>query len=206
MIFQNFNLVDLVILVIALLAAITFHEFSHAFVANILGDKTAKEAGRLSLDPLAHLDLLGTLFLLLAGFGWGKPVPVNPSNFKNPVLGEILVALAGPLSNLILAAFLALILRFIPLPDIFKLLLFVTLEINLILMTFNLFPIPPLDGSKILQIFLSPQIYFTIEKMGILILFFLLIVSNFVYPIFPKIIFAVVGGLMQILIGQPPMF
>lgn len=165
-----------------LILALTIHEASHAFLANRLGDATAKAAGRLTLNPLAHLDLMGTLMLLLFRFGWGKPVPVNPLNFKNPRLDNFKVALAGPLSNLAVAVLLAAIKRLIGLPssvlDIFIL-------VNLILAVFNILPIPPLDGSKVLGIFLSPGAYFEIERLGPYILLAFLFVSFVgVFPLF----------------------
>ncbi len=130
-----------IIALLSLLVAITVHEFCHAFTADKLGDPTPRAYGRLTLNPLAHLDPLGTLMLLIAHFGWGKPVPIDPYNFSHPRRDETLVALAGPLSNFILAFIFS---RF---PyDITYILTYT----NLYLGIFNLFPIPPLDGSKIL--------------------------------------------------------
>lgn len=151
--------------IIALVTAISIHESAHAWVAWRLGDPTAKNAGRISLNPLVHLDLVGTLFLLLAGFGWGKPVPVNPSNFKNPKLDEFKVALAGPISNFIFAAILAIIVRFIPLGNIVNEIFLATIQFNIILMFFNLLPVPPLDGSSILQIILPEESYQTLRQL-----------------------------------------
>ncbi|MBU3935605.1 site-2 protease family protein, partial [Patescibacteria group bacterium] len=101
-------------LILGLIIAITIHEFSHAFTADQLGDPTPRSLGRLSLNPLVHLDPLGTLMLFIAHFGWGKPIPIDPYNFKNPKRDELLVALSGPASNLILAFFLKLSLHFLP--------------------------------------------------------------------------------------------
>jgi Zn-dependent protease len=145
---------------VVLLIAFTIHELAHAVTADRLGDPTPRRMGRITLNPLAHLDPLGTILLLLAGFGWAKPVMVNPMNFRgNPRTGMAIVAAAGPISNLVMAALGALIVRFgivslnelisgaFPSPGFF---LSVFIQINLILAFFNLIPIPPLDGSKIL--------------------------------------------------------
>lgn len=162
-------------LVTALVVGITIHEFSHAFVADKLGDPTPRFLKRLSLNPLAHLDPLGTLMLLFVGFGWGKPVPVNPLNFRgiSPRAGMAIVALAGPVSNVVLAGLLGLVIRerllawhppgyvltFWRLWDLFDVWSpgFVLAEvvgyvvvINLALAVFNLLPLPPLDGYRIL--------------------------------------------------------
>ncbi len=151
---------------VALATAITIHEFSHAVTALWLGDPTARSQGRVSLNPRAHLDPTGTVMLLLVGFGWGKPTPVNAANFRRPLQGMTLVSLAGPLSNLALALALALPLRFgwlsqpsglIAAPDLFSgdwstilgsILLF-TFYINVVLAVFNLLPVAPLDGFKV---------------------------------------------------------
>jgi len=129
---------------IALIIAITIHEFSHALVADRLGDPTPRSQGRLSLNPLKHLDPIGTIMMFIAHFGWGKPVPIDPYNFSHPKRDELFVALAGPVSNLILASLLAIVYRFFPVSIIF-----VIAVINIYLAIFNLLPIPPLDGSKI---------------------------------------------------------
>jgi Zn-dependent protease len=143
---------------LALVFILTLHEASHAWVAVRLGDPTAERAGRLSLNPLRHLDFLGTLMLFFAGIGWGKPVPVNPRNFEKPFRDEALTALAGPAMNLILA-FLAAI-PYTYLSQTFWLWTFsgAVLDLSLVLCLFNLMPFPPLDGSKFL-ILLVPVRY-----------------------------------------------
>jgi Zn-dependent protease len=163
----------------ALVIAISVHEFSHASMATYLGDPTAKLQGRLTLNPLTHLDPWGTLLLLFAGFGWGKPVPFNPYNLRTQKYGPALVSMAGPFSNLVMVLFFSLVLKYIyPLfglgldSALFQFLYWLIL-INAILMTFNLIPIPPLDGSKLLFALLPPSaenIKIFLERYGFLIL------------------------------------
>jgi Zn-dependent protease len=141
--------------VVALVVGITVHEFSHALAATRLGDPTPASQGRLSLNPLRHLDPFGTLFLIFAGFGWGKPVIFDPRYLKNPRVGQVLVGLAGPAANLILVVVFGLLLRLAANmgadPQGGLVVLFATLVLmNLVLLVFNLIPIPPLDGSKLL--------------------------------------------------------
>lgn len=188
--------------IIALLVAITIHEFSHAYVANLYGDPTAKMMGRLTLNPFAHLDITGTIFLLLAGFGWGKPVVVNPRNFKNPKLDNLTVSLAGPISNLLLAVFLGLIYRFVNLPGIAEEFLFLIIFFNLVLMIFNLIPIPPLDGSKILGLFTSEETFVILQQIGIPLLFGIIILSSLFYPIIPAIISKTVAFFFTVITGK----
>src|SRR2546422_1034285 len=148
----------LLFLLPAVLIAATCHEFAHALVADRLGDPTARQLGRLSLNPLVHLDLLGTLFFVLFSFGWARPVPVNDRNFANPRLGMLLVAVAGPLANVALAFALGLLVQTQGLAgtlwgDLASMLVW----INIVLAVFNLIPIPPLDGSRILEALLSGE-------------------------------------------------
>ena len=159
----------LLVSVPGVLIAITFHEFAHGYVAYKLGDNTAKLEGRLSLNPLDHLDPIGTLMLLLAGFGWGKPVNVNPSNYTRKISmekGEALVSLAGPLMNIILSIIFAIIYFAIykfanvtflssTVGSVLMLLISATISINVGLGIFNLIPLPPLDGSKVIKPFLT---------------------------------------------------
>ncbi len=139
------------ITLIGLIISITIHEFSHAFVADRLGDPTPRMQGRLTLDPRAHLDPIGTLALILVSFGWGKPVQFDPYNLKNPVTDAAMISLAGPASNLALAVLISILLRLNILPN--ELLMFSLAQvaaINIVLAIFNLVPIHPLDGGKIL--------------------------------------------------------
>lgn len=162
------QLVGLLLSAPGVLIAITFHEFAHGYAAYKLGDNTAKNQGRLSLNPFAHLDPIGTLMLLVAGFGWGKPVEVNPRNYTRKISmekGEAIVSLAGPLMNFILAIVFTLIYCAIykfasisfmtsTVGGIIMLLISTTISINIGLGVFNLIPLPPLDGSKIIMPFL----------------------------------------------------
>lgn len=139
-----------VIVGISLIIAITIHEFSHAWVADLLGDPTPRALNRVSLNPLEHLDPIGTIAILLVGFGWGKPVPYDPYNLDNPKRDTLLIALAGPASNIILAIILAIILNFIPSFGYAGFIMQYIIQINVMLAVFNMVPIVPLDGSKIL--------------------------------------------------------
>jgi Zn-dependent protease len=164
---------------IVILVAFPVHEFAHALAAYQLGDSTARLFGRLTIDPRAHIDPVGAILLAVAGFGWAKPTPVNPYNLRGGRNGEALVALAGPLSNLVLAAAAALPLRFIfstgmDVPPLVVNTLVILVTLNLLLMVFNLVPIPPLDGSKVLFAFLSPRLSWQwrpiLEQYGFIIL------------------------------------
>lgn len=185
---------------IALLTAITIHEASHAFMADYLGDPTAKLKGRLTLNPLAHLDPIGTLLLLLVHFGWGKPVPVDPYNFRNPRRDNAIVALAGPVSNLLLAVILSVILRvslgFIPTTIYYLLSTVVVFCVSLAI--FNLIPIAPLDGFSVVLGFLPVDLSRQWEELrsyGVIFLLLILfpfggnsLIINFLSPLISKIL------------------
>ena len=152
----------LIAILLILFVSLPFHEFSHALAAYRLGDSTAKYMGRLTLNPLAHLDPFGALLILLVGFGWAKPTPYNPYNVRGGKTGEVIIALAGPISNLVLAVAAALPLRYInatgmAVPTVALSALETFVMLNVILAVFNLIPIPPLDGSKLLYAVLDPQ-------------------------------------------------
>lgn len=164
------------LLAIPLLAALTLHEFSHAWLADYFGDPTPRAYGRVSLNPLAHLDLFGTIALFLIGFGWAKPVPIDSRNFRSRG-DEVLVALAGPFMNLTLAVIVGVLLRLVPISTTLfdYAALFVFINVNL--MVFNLIPIPPLDGSRLLHLFLPPSTFLRLEQIGSLILLGLIVLS-----------------------------
>lgn len=170
-----------------IILALTVHEFAHAAVAHAKGDSTAEQHGRLTLNPLAHLDPVGLIPLFLFGFGWAKPVPYNPYHFKHPRKDALLVALAGPASNLVLAAIAGLAYRLVTtMGDQYGLLpafLIIAALVNLLLFFFNLIPIYPLDGSKILDaVFVKPHQLVWVMKLRIYgpqILFMLVLVSIF---------------------------
>lgn len=171
---------------------LSFHEYAHGLAAYLMGDNTAKDAGRLTIDPRSHIDILGFFTLLVAGFGWAKPVPINPWNFKKRRSGTIIVSLAGPIMNLFLA--------FITLFFVFSFEIFgwnnqIMYEIvkdifyvNISLFVFNLLPIPPLDGSKILASVLPPKLeekFYAVEKYSYLILIMLLVTKTLNYILDP---------------------
>lgn len=148
---------EIILIGIALVIALSVHEFSHAWMAVRRGDPTPKYAGRLTLNPMAHLDPLGTLMIFLVHFGWGKPVPINQNNLRNPRWDMLLVAIAGPLSNFLLALISAFFMKiFWQTPGLFDFFAILT-QLNVILLVFNLLPIPPLDGSKVLLALFPPR-------------------------------------------------
>ncbi len=178
------------ILIPVILFSLTIHEYAHALAAYKLGDDTAKKEGRLTLNPLVHLDILGTLLLFIVHFGWAKPVPVDPRNFRDPRKGMLLVALAGPVSNLLTAVVAAVALKMIfqkyvvlglPLTsemEVIVRMLVWFIFIGIVLAVFNMIPIPPLDGSKVLFGLLPESLaysYLRFETYGIFILFGILI-------------------------------
>ena len=176
------------IIIIAIVVAVTIHEFSHAIVADQLGDFTARKLGRLTLKPSAHLDPMGSIIFLVAGFGWGKPVPVVQNNIKklNPQIGLALISLVGPGSNFIFSLLLAILIRFELIPnsvlniDLVASFIFILINVNILLCVFNLLPLPPLDGFKVILGILPSRFSNSlsqIERYGAIPLFGMLILD-----------------------------
>jgi Zn-dependent protease len=198
---------EIALLLVPVLMAVTFHEVAHGYVANWLGDPTARMAGRLSLNPLKHLDVLGTLaFLLTRMIGWAKPVPVDARYFRNPVKGMMLVALAGPAMNFLLACLFTLAVHgieiggagVIPGTLAFKVLeplLYMCaagVKVNLALGFFNLLPVPPLDGSNVLVAFLPPRLairYLEFGRWGFFLLLLLAVTGVLGWLISPPVMY-----------------
>ena len=185
---------EILFLIIILILSVIIHEISHGYAALALGDPTAKLAGRLTLNPIPHLDIWGSIvipgLLALSGtgviLGWAKPVPYNPYNLSNQKWGEVIVAGAGPLSNIILAIIFGMLIRFGALPEAMLSLATYIVLINIVLALFNLVPIPPLDGSKILFSILPYRFQYlriSLERYGLIfVLFFVFFLWRFIAP------------------------
>lgn len=199
---------EIIAFAIALIPAFTFHEFAHAWVANYLGDPTAKNLGRLTLNPLKHLDVLGTIMVFVVGFGWAKPVPVNPANLRNGRRSMAVVAVAGPLTNLAIAGLLGFGFRFAGLLDarFVDYVLFTSVWLNCALLFFNLIPVPPLDGYRVLLGILpeSAAIQFSrIGQVGPMLLFGLIVFGQFIpgVDILGTIVVTPTDALVKALLG-----
>ncbi|MGG1575500.1 site-2 protease family protein [Fictibacillus sp. NRS-1165] len=203
--FLAFNLQEMPFVIISLVIAFTVHEFAHAYMAYLCGDSTAKDQGRMTLSPVAHLDPIGTILLLIAGFGWARPVPVDRRNFKRPHLYGILVSIAGPLSN-ILIALIGVILFYVLFStgivdnvpekgvDFIDKLINMVVYLNVLLFVFNLLPIPPLDGYRILEDLAPDRIrakMIQYAHIGVIV-FLILIITPLdrytIYPIFNTVV------------------
>lgn len=189
---------------LALVSAVTIHEFAHAWTAVRLGDPTPKLQGRLTLNPLAHLDPIGTLMLLLVRFGWGKPVQFDPYNLERPRRDAAIISLAGPASNLLLASVLSVVLRLaqVPFSPFPMLAAFIPpfIMLNVVLAIFNLIPVHPLDGGKILVGLLPPKeainVDLFMQKYGIFILLVL------IFPVFgTSPVFTIISPIINFLLG-----
>lgn len=213
--------------IIAILIAISVHEWAHAFVANRLGDPTAEQQGRLTLNPIAHIDLLGALMFVMVGFGWAKPVPVNPLYFRHPNRDMALTAVAGPLSNLVLAI-IAFVLLFVisgQIPSssygllsvpgqasaltVLVMILRTSIFVNLALMAFNLLPLAPLDGSNILRMFIprmQQDRYEDFVRIGPWILLGLIIFESFLpIQIISGWVYTIMNAVLQVFVAAASM-
>jgi Zn-dependent protease len=194
------DLVQLLFVYIVIVLSAVVHEYCHAAMAKHLGDDTAEREGRLTLNPFAHLDMVGTvilplLLLFTSGIflGWAKPVPYNPYNLRDQKTGNLKVALAGPASNFAIAILLGLVVRFVPLEAVpLELVSFVVL-VNIVLGVFNLIPVPPLDGSKVLYD-LFPRVGSAVMRLGFLGIIVALLVAYIILPPITQALFRVVTG------------
>jgi Zn-dependent protease len=178
---------------VGIAVAITVHEFAHAYIAHKCGDDTAKRQGRITLNPLAHYDPIGTTMILIAGMGWGKAVPVNPANYRDSRWDDVKVSIAGPVSNLMVVTLIVVLLRFITMPwGPWEPLLNTVVLVNLMLAFFNLIPVYPLDGSHIMAGLLPPEQARSYERVMGQYGFFILIGLIFLVP-----------GLLRILVWVP---
>lgn len=198
------NPVTFLLLAVPLLYSVILHEIAHGLVASWFGDNTAKYSGRLTLNPMAHLDLMGTLMLFFVGFGWAKPVPVNYNNLNNSRLGIMAVALAGCITNILLAtvAIFLMQLQVFNTNPAFATIFPIVIKINIILAAFNLIPIPPLDGSKVLMGFLPEEAQSNlarIEPYGFFIIIILLY-TGILYPVI-DFIQSILYGLIGLFFG-----
>lgn len=199
------NLNRIIITLPGILLAIICHEFAHGYAAYRFGDPTAKHYGRLTLNPIAHIDPAGFLLLLVAGFGWAKPVPINPNYFKNRKLGTFIVSIAGVVTNMLLAIILTILfgLHIVFINNgLVNDIIYYAIRINIVLAVFNLFPIPPLDGSKIILSFLPQSMeyhYYRFQKYSYAILLALIFFGGINRVLSPVVNFFM-QGLLNILI------
>lgn len=200
------NLFSLLCIISAILIGLTFHEIAHCYTAYFLGDETAKKQKRLTLNPLKHIDPIGFIFMIITGFGWAKPVMMNPCNFKNYRYDIALTAIAGPVINFIIATiglFIFQLIYIFPVSNMIIIFLTIFIQINFMLAAFNILPVPVLDGFKVIMLLFPDSIYDEViafeRRYGIIILLILLLtgvlflvwipVSNFLVIIGSKIIF-----------------
>jgi Zn-dependent protease len=201
---DNVSIERLIAGAVALLVGLTFHEFSHAFTADQLGDQRPRAMGRLTLNPIAHVDPIGALMLVVAGFGWAKPVMVNPAALRGGRRSMALVAFAGPIANVVVAIAFAVVFRAMILVGVesafFLNLVALIVQLNILLAIFNLIPIPPLDGYNVLLAYLPPRQAVTIQRYapyGIIVLLLLIFLPG--SPL--RALLAMASPITQVLIG-----
>lgn len=201
------NIQELIVKIPVLLFAITVHEYAHARTALSLGDPTAKLAGRITFNPISHMDPFGAICLFLFNFGWAKPVPVNPRYFRNPRMGSLWVSLAGPLANLGVALVMGILIRYFLFPwDLYLTMLIPMLLMNIGLGLFNLLPIPPLDGSHVLESLLPYSAlvkYRQIERYAPIVLMSIFFADQFLHlRIFSRLLGYPIFYLAHLLAGD----
>ena len=203
MLFFDLSFAQIVGIAVALVVGITFHEFSHAFIADQLGDHRPRALGRVSLNPVAHIDPVGAIVFVLAGFGWGKPVPVNVYALRPGRVGMAIVAAGGPIANVLVAVAAAVVYRVLEIGGVTGLVenvAFFIVLYNLLLAIFNLLPIPPLDGYNVVLAFVPPRTAFTIQRYapyGVIVLLLLVFLPG--SPL--GLVFDLVRALTAALIG-----
>lgn len=211
--FRNFDLMTFLYQLLALLIAFSFHEFAHALVADRLGDPTPRQQGRLTLDPMAHIDVVGFLLLLFAGFGWAKPVEIDPRNFKNRKWGDILVSIAGPLTNLIIALIAYIVLAFLSMStsfdnQIIANILWAIVGLNIGLAVFNILPIPPLDGYHVIKSLFfryNVKFFWEFERYSFIVLI-ILIITGIIGRIMNPLMNLVINGMNVIVMALYSIF
>lgn len=192
------SLSDILVRLVAIVIAISVHEFGHAYSAHLLGDDTAKMQGRMTLDPAKHLDPIGIIMMLVFRIGWARPVPVNPNNFKNYKVGNVIVSLSGALANILTAIICIMVNKYVRL-DALNMILGMTMWYNISFAAFNLLPIPPLDGWGVISSFIPykyNEYVYKYESMSN-ILFLLLIITNF-HMIFMAPIYNVIVNIVYL--------
>lgn len=202
-------LIDKLIILPGIIVGLSFHEFGHAAMAYLMGDDTAKRAGRMNVDPISHIDPVGFLMLMLAGFGWARPVPIQEANFRNRNIGLFLVSIAGILMNLIIAILFFIILYFTESmvnSQAYVEVMYAVVIINIGLACFNLLPIPPLDGSKVLYSVLPMRWrykFYEYERYGQFILILLLMTGTIGYAMAPiqRVIYGMMNGILNFILG-----
>ena len=199
------SLIETLTIIPGIIIAMSFHEFAHAYVAYKMGDDTARLAGRLTLDPVSHIDVVGFLMLLLGGFGWARPVPINENNFRNRKLGVFLVSIAGVTMNILISTITLIILNYtmhIFTSNEYYQVMQSIVWINVAFAAFNLLPIPPLDGSKIVAALLPTDkryIFYRFENYGFIIMILLIMTGAMNYLLYPVISFVL--KIISILVG-----